>query len=53
MHHVVSIVELTNTRQQDDEPIIDYINHWCALAPKCKDHLTKSSAIEMCAQGMD
>ena len=50
---VGSIAELTNTRQQNDKPVTDYINHWRALSLKCKDHLFESSAIEMCVQGMD
>jgi len=50
---IVSISELANTKQFDEEPIIDYINSWHALSLKCKDHLRESSAVEMCAQGMD
>jgi len=51
--HVVSIIELTNTRQCNNDLVIDYINLWRALSLKCKDHLPESSAIEMCAQWMD
>jgi len=50
--HVVSISELTNTKQGDEELVIDYIYRWRALSLKCKDHLHESSAVEMCAQGM-
>jgi len=50
---IVNISELTKTKQFDKEPLIDYINPWRALSLKCKDHLSKSSAIEMCAQGTD
>jgi len=50
---VVSISELTNTRQDDEEPIIDYINRWRALSLKCKDNLPESYFVEMCAQGME
>ena len=50
---VVSTSELTNTKQGDEEPVIDYINHWCALSLKCKYRLPESSAVEMCAQGME
>ncbi|KAL0402170.1 UNVERIFIED_CONTAM: hypothetical protein Slati_4246900 [Sesamum latifolium] len=46
------MVELTNTRQWKDEPVIDYINRWCALSLNCKDKLSEASAIEMCIQGM-
>jgi len=49
---VVSISELTNTKQGDEEPVIDYINRWRALSLKCKDRLPESSAVEMCVQGM-
>jgi len=51
-HCMVSISELTNTRQGDEEPVIDYINRWHALSLKCKDRLLESSTVEMCAQGM-
>ena len=51
-HRMVDISELTNTRQWDEEPLIEYVNRWHALSLKCKDHLPKSSAVEMCAQGM-
>ena len=52
-HRVVSITELANTRQWNYEPVIDYINRWRTLSLKCKDHLSESSAVEMCARGMD
>ncbi|KAH6804249.1 hypothetical protein C2S51_032496 [Perilla frutescens var. frutescens] len=47
----VSMV-LTNTRQWKEEPVIDYINRWRNLCLNCKDHLSETSAIEMCIQGM-
>ena len=50
---VVSISELTNTRQGDEEPVIVYISRWRALSLKCKDHLPESAAVEMCAQGVE
>ena len=53
---IVSRSELANrpnTKQFDEEPVIDYINRWRALSLKCKDHLPESSAVEMSAQGMD
>ncbi|KAA0059902.1 retrotransposon gag protein [Cucumis melo var. makuwa] len=37
----VSMMELTNTKQRKEEPIIDYINRWKALSLDCKDRLTK------------
>ncbi|TYK08171.1 ty3-gypsy retrotransposon protein [Cucumis melo var. makuwa] len=47
---VVSMMELTNTKQRKGEPIIDYINRWRALSLDCKDKLTELSAVEMCPQ---
>ncbi|KAA0060303.1 retrotransposon gag protein [Cucumis melo var. makuwa] len=47
---VVSMMELTNTKQQNGEPVIDYINRWRALSLDCKDKLTKLSVVEMCTQ---
>ncbi|KAA0066936.1 ty3-gypsy retrotransposon protein [Cucumis melo var. makuwa] len=49
---VVSMMELTNTKQQKGESVIDYINRWRALSLDCKDKLTELSAVEMCTQGM-
>ncbi|KAK2983063.1 hypothetical protein RJ640_006450 [Escallonia rubra] len=46
------MIELTNSRQWKDEPVIDYINRWRNLSLNCKDRLSESSAIEMCIQGM-
>ncbi|KAL0370603.1 UNVERIFIED_CONTAM: hypothetical protein Sangu_0378400 [Sesamum angustifolium] len=48
----VSIVELTNSRQWKEEPVIDYINRWRNLSLNCKDRLSEAFAIEMCIQGM-
>ncbi|KAL0411510.1 UNVERIFIED_CONTAM: hypothetical protein Slati_3740700 [Sesamum latifolium] len=48
----VSMVELTNSRQWKEEPVIDYINRWRNLSLNCKDQLSEASAIEMCIQGM-
>ncbi|KAL0368036.1 UNVERIFIED_CONTAM: hypothetical protein Scaly_1022500 [Sesamum calycinum] len=48
----VSMVELTNSRQWKEEPIIDYINRWRNLSLNCEDRLSEASAIEMCIQGM-
>jgi len=49
----VSMTELTKTKQWKDEPILDYINHWCSLSLECKDRLSKISAVEMCTEGME
>ncbi|KAL0442111.1 UNVERIFIED_CONTAM: hypothetical protein Sradi_0150000 [Sesamum radiatum] len=49
---VVSMVELTNSRQWKEEPVVDYINRWRNLSLNCKDRLSEASAIEMCIQGM-
>ncbi|KAL0317359.1 UNVERIFIED_CONTAM: hypothetical protein Sangu_2150200, partial [Sesamum angustifolium] len=48
----VSMVELTNSHQWKEEPVIDYINRWKNLSLNCKDRLSEASAIEMCIQGM-
>jgi len=52
-YRMISISELTNIRQGDEESVIDYINRWRALSLKCKDLLPESSTVEMCAQGME
>ncbi|KAK4394169.1 hypothetical protein Sango_1887700 [Sesamum angolense] len=46
----VSIVELTNSCQRKEEPVIDYIIRWRNLSLNCKDQLSEASAIEMCIQ---
>ena len=48
----MSVVELMNTRQRKDEPVIDFINRWRNASLNCKDRLSEASAIEMCIQGM-
>jgi len=48
----VSMMELTNTKQRKDEPVVDFINRWRALSLDCKDRLSETSAVEMCTQGM-
>ncbi|OMP02636.1 hypothetical protein CCACVL1_02735 [Corchorus capsularis] len=49
---VVSMTELTNTRQRKDEAVVDYINRWRALSLDCKDKLSETSGVEMCINGM-
>ncbi|KAK2986469.1 hypothetical protein RJ640_000223 [Escallonia rubra] len=48
----VSTMELTNTKQGKEEPVVDYINRWRALSLDCKERLSEASAVEMCMQGM-
>ena len=48
----ISMMELTNTKQWKDEPVVDYINHWRSLSFDCKDRLSEVSVVEMCIQGM-
>ena len=48
----VSMLELTNTKQWKDEPMVDYISRWCSLSLDCKDRLFESSGMVMCIQGM-
>ena len=46
-------MELTNTKQWENEPMVDYINRWRFLSLDCKDKLlSEISAVEMCIQGM-
>ena len=46
------MMELTNTKQWKDEPVVDYINRWRSLSLDCKDRLSEVSTVEMCIQGM-
>ena len=46
------MVELTNSKQWKEEPIIDYIQRWRNLILNCNDQLSEASDIEMCIQGM-
>ena len=46
------MMELTNTKQRNGEPVIDYINRWRALSLDCKDKLTELHAVQMCTQDM-
>ena len=48
----VSMMKLTNTKQWENEPVVDYINKWRSLSLDCKDRLFEISAVEMCIQGM-
>ncbi|KAH0658238.1 hypothetical protein KY289_026986 [Solanum tuberosum] len=51
--HVVSMIELTKARQGKDELVVDFINRWRSLSLNCKDHLSETSSIEMCIQGIN
>ena len=51
--HTISMIELTNSKQWKEEPVIDYIQRWRKLSLNCKNKLSKSFAIEMCIQGMN
>ncbi|KAL4636874.1 hypothetical protein ACB092_03G039500 [Castanea dentata] len=51
-HRTVSMMELTNTKQWKDEPVVDYINRWHSLSLDCKDRLSEISAAKMCIHGM-
>ncbi|KAA0035697.1 retrotransposon gag protein [Cucumis melo var. makuwa] len=46
------MMELTNTKQQKGELIINDINRWKALSLDCNDKLTELSTVEMCTQGI-
>jgi len=47
------MTELTNMKQWKDEHVLDYINRWRSLGLECKDRLSETSAVEMCAKGME
>ncbi|XP_070034372.1 uncharacterized protein [Nicotiana tomentosiformis] len=38
---ILSMIELTNTLQRNDEPVIDFINRWRNLSLKCKYRLSE------------
>ena len=46
------MMELTNTKQWKDEPVVDYINRWRSLSLDCKNRLSEISAVKMCIQRM-
>jgi len=47
--HTAGMMELTNTEQWKDEPVLDYINRWRSLSLECKDQLFEAPVVEMCA----
>ena len=48
----ICMLELTNTKQWKDEPMVDYTNRWHSLSLDCKDRLSESLGVVMCIQGM-
>ena len=49
---IVSMMELTNTKQWKDELVLNHINRWRSLSLDCKNRLYKVLVVEMCIQGM-
>ncbi|KAI4370364.1 hypothetical protein MLD38_018723 [Melastoma candidum] len=49
---VVSMIELTNTRQWEEEPVVDYIQRWRNLSLNSRDRLSEKTSIDMFIQGM-
>ena len=43
--HTVSMIELTNSKQWKEEPVIDYIQRWKNLSLNCKDQLSEASQL--------
>ncbi|CAL8162576.1 unnamed protein product [Prunus armeniaca] len=41
----VSMMEIRNTKQWKDEPIVNFINRWLSLWLDCKDRLLEISAV--------
>jgi len=46
---VVSMIELTKTRQWKADTVLNYANRWRSFSLVCKDNLPETSSIEMCA----
>ena len=49
---IVSMMELTNMWQWNDEHVVDYINRWRSLSLDCKDCISEASGVGMRIQGM-
>ena len=49
---VVSMIELTSSRQWKDEPVIDYIHRWRNLSLNYKERLFELAVLDMCIQGV-
>ncbi|KAH0706867.1 hypothetical protein KY289_011943 [Solanum tuberosum] len=43
IRRVVSMIEIANARQRNDEQVIDFINRWRSLSLNYKDHLSETS----------
>ncbi|KAM1940932.1 hypothetical protein ACFX13_028574 [Malus domestica] len=41
------MLELTSTKQWNDEPVVDYINRWLSLSLDCKELTTRSHDMEL------
>ncbi|XP_004293971.1 PREDICTED: uncharacterized protein LOC101303401 [Fragaria vesca subsp. vesca] len=50
---MLSMLELTNTKQQNGEPAVEFINRWRTLSLDCKDRLSELSVVEMCGMHWD
>lgn len=51
-HRMVSMLELTSTKQWTDEPIVDYINWWRSLSLDCTNRIFEIFAVAKCIQGI-
>ena len=47
------MMELRKVRQDENESVIDLINHWRSLSRNCKDRLSEIFSSEMCIKGMN
>ncbi|KAL9236205.1 hypothetical protein vseg_010906 [Gypsophila vaccaria] len=52
-NRIVSMNELANATQEEEESVLDYINRSRALSLECKERLSESSTVEMCINGMN
>lgn len=48
---IVSMVEMKNTRQSKDDPLVDYINHEGTLSFDSKDQLSKTLQLKFPFKG--
>ena len=49
---MVSVLELTSTKQWTDKPIVNYISRWRSLSLDCTDKISEIFVVAMCIQGM-
>ena len=52
MCHMVKMMELTNTKQRKNQPVVNYMSRQCYLSLDCKDRIYKICTVEMCIQSM-